>query len=341
MFNWLRNLFASGMARTPESLKAQKKANGGTPIVTVYSPVRGDARMVTVPAAHGCDASTTPLPDELKTLLAALNDEDQGKRSHAIDKLRLLGDARAEGPLTKILENDTERQPVYYAILALAAIGTSTAIWTLISALERRKGDLGTIAMTLGDRRAKGATDALIRLLKDGTEYQRRHAVMALGKIGDPKAIPPLKNALNDPDEGVRERAEEALRTLVPPSTAQESSTEYPPNSDRAIITFNNNTEGRYMKRLLDVILTTYRDKPFGYSDLPTPDPDLVLRLRRLSEQEAKSLGMTLSCMAGDDVMFQSFCLSQLTKAGLIHTVGAYKFALTAQGQRIAGAELV
>ena len=56
--------------------------------------------------------------------------------------------------------------------------------------------------------------DALIKLVEDGTAYERRHAVMALGKIGDRRAVEPLRRALGDIDEGVRERAAQALESL-------------------------------------------------------------------------------------------------------------------------------
>jgi HEAT repeat protein len=144
-------------------------------------------------------------------LIKALKDSDPEVRGCAAESLRLLGDPRAVEPLVDVLETDTEHNPAYSAVLALGEIGTPRAVEALISALDRRKGDLSTIASQLGKLKASGAVDALIKLLEDGTEYQRRHAVMALGKIGDRKAIEPLKRALNDADEGVRERAAEAL----------------------------------------------------------------------------------------------------------------------------------
>jgi len=51
----------------------------------------------------------------------------------------------------------------------------------------------------------------LIRALKNKDSYVRMRAVIALGKIGDKRAVEPLTQALNDINEFVREAAKEAL----------------------------------------------------------------------------------------------------------------------------------
>jgi HEAT repeat protein len=61
------------------------------------------------------------------------------------------------------------------------------------------------------------AVDPLINALKDEDEYVRKNAAGALGKIGDPKAVDPLINALKDDDIGVRWRVVEALGKLGDP----------------------------------------------------------------------------------------------------------------------------
>jgi HEAT repeat protein len=148
-------------------------------------------------------------------LIKALKDSDPEVRGCAVESLRLLGDSRAVEPLIEVLETDTEHTPLYYAINALGELHTARAVEALISALETRKGDLSSLVFQLGENRAIGAVDALIMLLEGGTDYQRRHAVMALGKIGSRRAVEPLKKALNDTDEGVRERAARALESII------------------------------------------------------------------------------------------------------------------------------
>ena len=194
MFSWLRKLLGRGDA--PPTRMVEAAALGKV-----------------APAANATESKKPPT-EKLTALLAMLKDKDEEVRCRAIEELRLLADPRAEGSLTEILEQDSEREPADYAILALAALGTRTAVKTLTSALEDRKGDLSTLAIVLGDLRARGAVNGLIELLETGTENQRRHAAVALGKIGDPRGIQPLEMALNDPDEGVREKTEAALQTL-------------------------------------------------------------------------------------------------------------------------------
>jgi len=60
----------------------------------------------------------------------------------------------------------------------------------------------------------KPAVEPLIIYLKHQDEWARLMAAAALGKIGDIRAIEPIKQALNDPDEGVRNMAKTALDEL-------------------------------------------------------------------------------------------------------------------------------
>ncbi len=82
----------------------------------------------------------------------------------------------------------------------------------------------------LGKLKDKRAIDSLIRHLTDNDPLDDHHveigAAIALGEIGDPKAIPALKKLLNDPDSEVRNAAAEALRQLKaqPPPASQSSS---------------------------------------------------------------------------------------------------------------------
>ncbi len=147
----------------------------------------------------------------VSALIKALKDKDPEVRGAAAESLRLIRDHRAVEPLIEVLERDTENSPVYYAINALGYIRTPRSVEALVSALDRGKGDVSTLAFQLGEARAREAVEPLIRLLREGTPYQRRHAAMALGNIGDTRALEPLKEALSDSDKGVRERATNAI----------------------------------------------------------------------------------------------------------------------------------
>jgi HEAT repeat protein len=103
--------------------------------------------------------------------------------------------------------------------------------WTVIHLLEEfeieqvdpllieslSNGEKGTkmwAAYMLGRSRNNNAVDELIKLLKDTNELIRHNAAMALGMIGDNKAIPYLKEIKNDNSYEVRVAVERALDSL-------------------------------------------------------------------------------------------------------------------------------
>ena len=83
----------------------------------------------------------------------------------------------------------------------------------MVSALEKQKGDLSELAFQLGEEHAKEPSI----VVQTGGKFEGRDgvrsasAVMSFGNIGDRRAIPSLRKAFNDKDDGVRERAQTAL----------------------------------------------------------------------------------------------------------------------------------
>jgi hypothetical protein len=153
----------------------------------------------------------------VEALVRCLKDPDEKVRLCAVGTLQDVGDARAVEPLIELLMTDTAHQPCYYATKALARFKTPRAIAGMVSALESEMGDLSELAFQLGEVRAREAVDALCKLVEgsgDERAYARRHAVMSLANISDRRAIPALTKALNDSDGGVRERAQNALRSF-------------------------------------------------------------------------------------------------------------------------------
>jgi HEAT repeat protein len=99
------------------------------------------------------------------------------------------------------------------AINELAELGDLSAIPPLIVLMESgnmRARNAATIALgRLGDHRA---VKPLINQLTDEPEaYLRRQAAWALGVLGDRSAVPPLITSLKDDHEDVRHYAAEAL----------------------------------------------------------------------------------------------------------------------------------
>jgi len=149
-------------------------------------------------------------------LMKGLKDSSPKVRACSAESLRLLRNPRAVDALLEVLMNDAQHDPAYYATKALGTLATTKAIEGMILALQQRKGDISELALQLGELRASGSVDALMGALADNdrervSAYARRHAVMALQKIGDRRAVPSLRLALGDADGGVRERAQCAL----------------------------------------------------------------------------------------------------------------------------------
>jgi HEAT repeat protein len=62
---------------------------------------------------------------------------------------------------------------------------------------------------------AKAAVDGLIGALRDQNAAVRREAALALGRIGDASAIPPLSKALGDENAVVRGAAAQAIAEIT------------------------------------------------------------------------------------------------------------------------------
>lgn len=73
--------------------------------------------------------------------------------------------------------------------------------------------DRAHAAFWLGELGADGirATPKLVVALSDTSNWVRRAAAKALGKIGDPKSLPALKAATGDPDKFVAQSAKSAV----------------------------------------------------------------------------------------------------------------------------------
>lgn len=198
--------------------RRQDRANAGkVPLTKAIGEARRKEQAQDLIAALGHSNSSTRLeaavdlhqyPGEatVSALIAALAYGDAEVRAATAESLRLLRDPRAVQPLIQVLESDTEHTPVYNAIRALGYIRTPESIAALVSALDHGKGDTSALAFELGEARAVAGVDALIRLLQNGTAYERKQAVTALARIGDSRALEPLARTLEDPDDTVRER---------------------------------------------------------------------------------------------------------------------------------------
>lgn len=167
--------------------------------------------------------------DEVEIQLDLLKDKDWFRRKDAAVTLGEMGDERAIGPLIAALR-DSEWNVRESAQISLAMIG-SPAVEPLIKALREYQirayviQVLGKIkdervleplmAQLRNEEFKDAATDALVELglpaverlmavVNDKDKNVRKHAVLALGKIGIPEAVDPLIEATQDEDWQVR-----------------------------------------------------------------------------------------------------------------------------------------
>lgn len=149
----------------------------------------------------------------LALLLRCLNDEDVGVRQSAAYALGYLGDERAREVLSKKLqeEDDYARARVIFALAQLQDRRALAAAIALINGSEHAMAR-ETAVEALGLLGLREARLVLEQLLQRGK--LRVVAAEALGELGDPKAIPPLKRAHKSKKRRLREAASKALTQL-------------------------------------------------------------------------------------------------------------------------------
>src|SRR3989442_1783893 len=145
----------------------------------------------------------------IEQLLAALRDDNEALRDHAVASLGQLGAAAIER-LINLFADEDRVIPEPRAVDGLLR-GLASGNWIV----KRHAAEaLGLI----GDKRA---LDGLREALRDEDWLVRRNAAESLARLGDRRAVEDLLPLLEDENDMVRETAEGALSSLgwVPPTT--------------------------------------------------------------------------------------------------------------------------
>lgn len=143
----------------------------------------------------------------LESLLRAIDDNNAKVRHAAVTSLGALRDARAEDALIRA-SRDGVKSVRDAALRAIAFVGGPRAFEFLAGEASPGNG-VALIALgTLGDPRAVGL---LTRNVTHRDANLRWNAVLALGLIGDSRAVLHLIGALGDRDKSVRAQAALAL----------------------------------------------------------------------------------------------------------------------------------
>ena len=117
-------------------------------------------------------------------------------REEAVTQLAKARDQRAVAPIEKLLD-DPLPSVRSCAAGALGRIGEQSAIPSLAVALGDQEEEVRwNAARSLGDLRAAVATPNLIAALDDPNKWVRSTAARSLSRIGDRRALAPLKYAM-------------------------------------------------------------------------------------------------------------------------------------------------
>ena len=156
------------------------------------------------------DPAATPL------FLKAIGDSDPGVRVAVLAGIKRLNDPGAAPAVsTGLGDSDVNvRKMAIEASIHLSGFSDVTKVATLLS--DPDAGVRSHAADAIGVFKVKGSADALGALAKtDGDEAVRIAAVNSLGELGDPKGVPYVNDAQNDPSSRVRDAAKIASLKLA------------------------------------------------------------------------------------------------------------------------------
>lgn len=120
------------------------------------------------------------------------------------------------------------------AVMKLGMVGGEDAVRALIMAVKNNNEDLivrGRAALMLGKLGDPRAVEPLIQALAAPGHQTPLYAAQALGKLGDARAIQPLLNIMASGNDRVREAALESLKTLGYSEEIDEAVTEIQPEA--------------------------------------------------------------------------------------------------------------
>jgi HEAT repeat protein len=157
-------------------------------------------------------------------LIRHLSDQYISAKVKAAEALGEIGDHKAIPAILKTVKDahidNFVRIP---AAVALARMGQDEGLQFLLSMLKSRSPEERANAIgSLGTNQIKGTIEPLLSLLGDSDMSVRLRAAMVLGKRHDPRAIPALRQFLNDSNLYVRRDVTETLEKLgvkLPPAS--------------------------------------------------------------------------------------------------------------------------
>jgi|APSaa5957512622_1039677.scaffolds.fasta_scaffold15350_2 hypothetical protein len=144
-----------------------------------------------------------------------LRADDRGLAMRAMDTLAKMKSKVGADSIASLLQHPEEWRRIG-AAHAIGEIGGDRAVGRLMGVLDDPVYSVVNAGLVgLGRLEAKTAYERISGMLTDENLHVRKHAAIALGEIGDRRAIPEVRQlAKEDPDSGVRFMAGRALKKL-------------------------------------------------------------------------------------------------------------------------------
>jgi len=155
---------------------------------------------------------------EVVTIISTCTEQHTEKIKSAFALLKDLSQEQVLEELIVYLSSDTPtiRRAAIFTIYKNEWDNYEKAIVPLIHLMSHKEDfTRGMAAEALGELKVNRAFNQIAGLLEnDGSSFARRCAAYALGVLGNRKAVPYLKRALNDSNELVRNNVKRALELL-------------------------------------------------------------------------------------------------------------------------------
>jgi HEAT repeat protein len=156
-----------------------------------------------------------PLPEDVALVSPFLKSPEARVRANAVEVIEATEDAELMLKFLSPLLEDENHRVQANANKALGRLGRPEVLATLSHMsrsgnLAEREAGVYAMSFLKGDE----VFEFLLLALKDPYEGIRLRAVKALGRLKDPRAIPPLRAMLNDIDIDVCEEADRVLRYI-------------------------------------------------------------------------------------------------------------------------------
>jgi HEAT repeat protein len=174
-----------------------------------------------------------PDPSAVPALLVCVRDRDKAVREWSALALGVAADNRAVPELIRLL-NDSERSVRLAAVRSLGRVNHKDGVTPLTRYLASAKRDdeeKEEVVNSVASIETSERTSALLELLASANrdEKLRLHTVLALGKVGEPAALPALKKlSTRDDVKAIREAAVQSHAAILGRSKSKPESADAP-----------------------------------------------------------------------------------------------------------------